>query len=57
MLLSDRKKDIYTLAQNQSICQSGCKIESYNLTTGKAKCNCDISTTSKEIRNKYTKYR
>ena len=44
MLLLDRKKDIYTVSQNQSLCQSGCEIQSYNSTTKKAKCDCSISS-------------
>ena len=44
ILLSDRKKDFYDLGQNQSICQSGCEIESYNSTSKKASCNCSINT-------------
>ena len=46
MLLSDRKSDIYSSTQNQSICQISCELESYNATSKKAKCNCDVSTTS-----------
>ena len=46
MLLSDRKTDIYSTTQNQSICQINCDLESYNSTSKKAKCNCDVSTTS-----------
>ena len=49
MLLSDRKQDIYSLTQNQSICQADCELESYNSTTKKAKCNCQIQTTTKTI--------
>ena len=44
MLLSDRKSDIYSATQNQSICQTDCQLESYNSTTKKAKCNCDVVT-------------
>ena len=46
MLLSDRKKDIYSNTQNTTLCQSDCELESYNATTKKAKCNCDVTTTS-----------
>ena len=46
MLLSDRKNDIYSATQNQSICQINCDLESYNSTSKKAKCNCDVATTS-----------
>ena len=49
MLISDRKKDIYTVAHNMSICQTGCEIESYNVTSKKAKCNCEISSSSSTI--------
>ena len=44
VLLSDRKKDIYQIGQNQSMCQTGCELQSYNSTTKKAKCNCDVNT-------------
>ena len=46
MLLSDRKKDIYSNTQNTSICQSDCELESYNSTSKKAKCNCEVKTSS-----------
>ena len=46
MLLSDRKKDIYSTTEDISLCQTGCELESYNSTTKKAKCNCEVSTTS-----------
>ena len=46
MLLSDRKSDIYSSTQNQSICQTECELESYNATSKKAKCICDVSATS-----------
>ena len=42
MLLSDRKTDIYTNILNQTFCQTGCELKSYNATTKKAKCNCNI---------------
>ena len=43
MLLYDRKKDIYEVGQNQSMCQVGCKFLAYNITSKKAKCNCTAS--------------
>ena len=46
ILLSDRKKDIFSQTLNISICQIGCELESYNSTSKKAKCNCEISTDS-----------
>ena len=42
MILSDRQNEIFSLMGNISICQKGCKFESYNDATRKAKCNCDI---------------
>ena len=42
MILSDRQNEIFSLIGNISICQVGCKFESYNDETKKAKCNCDI---------------
>ena len=49
MLLSDRKKDIYSLSEDVSMCQTGCILESYNSQTKKAKCNCNIEETSSSI--------
>ena len=43
MLLYDRKKDIYEVSQNQTMCQKGCIFQSYNLTNRKAKCDCSIN--------------
>ncbi len=42
ILLSDRQKDIYGISQNsnESYCQNGCEIKSYNSETKKAKCEC-----------------
>ena len=44
MTLQDRKNDIYSAKGNISMCQTGCELESYNKTTKKAKCNCNIQT-------------
>ena len=51
MLLEDRKKDIYYTSGKKVMCQNGCKFESYNKTTQKAKCNCNaqIQSTQKNI--------
>ena len=43
ILLSDRKNDLYRSSQNQTMCQTGCKIKSYNSTNKKAICNCSIN--------------
>ena len=43
ILLSDRKKDIYTEGQSQPICQKGCKLSSYDLNYHKARCDCSVS--------------
>ena len=48
MLLEDRKKEIFSKSGNISLCQDGCKFESYNKTTQKAKCNCDVQSESTE---------
>ena len=48
MLLEDRKKEIFTLSGNISMCQIGCDFESYNKTTKKAKCNCEVQINSTE---------
>ena len=42
ILLSDRKTDIFASTQNQTMCQTGCELESYNSTKKKAICNCNI---------------
>ena len=44
MTLEDRKKEIFSSAGNISLCQTGCEFESYNKTTKKANCNCDVQT-------------
>ena len=49
MLLYDRKKDIFDLGQNQTICQIGCIFEEFDIKTKKAKCNC--TTNGEEITN------
>ena len=46
MTLEDRKKEMYSLSANISICQEGCKFESYNKTTRKANCDCDVQSES-----------
>ena len=43
MLLSDRKNYIYSSTKNQTMCQTGCELESYNSITKKAKCSCAIN--------------
>ena len=48
MTLADRKTEIFSAAGNISMCQSGCIFESYNKTTKKAKCNCDVQTNTTE---------
>ena len=50
ILLSDRKKDIYTEGQSQPICQKGCKLSSYDLNYHKARCDCSVSS-EKEIKD------
>ena len=42
MILEDRKKEIYNSNGNISMCQNGCKFEFYNITSKKAKCNCEV---------------
>ena len=54
ILLYDRRMDIYQMTLNISLCQNGCKFESYNLETKKAKCNClpqteEINTNTSEL--------
>ncbi len=46
MTLEDRKKEIYSTSGNKTMCQSGCIFESFNLTTRKSKCNCDVQNLS-----------
>ena len=48
MTLLDRQNEIYTAVENISMCQTGCKFESYNKTTQKAKCNCEVQINSTE---------
>ena len=48
MTLADRKDEIYSVAGNITMCQTGCIFELYNKTTKKAKCNCDAQVNSTE---------
>ena len=48
MTLTDRKIEIYSVIENISICQERCEFESYNKTTKKAKCNCEIQKNDTE---------
>ena len=51
ILLSDRKKDIYSSTSNVTLCQTGCKLYSYNPNSKKASCNCDTSTAQTSLSN------
>ena len=51
MLLSDRKKEIYSSTSDVTLCQTGCTLESYNSDTKKASCNCDTSSTQTSLSN------
>ena len=48
MTLEDRKKEMFSTSGNITMCQIGCMFESYNKTTKKAKCNCDVQSESTE---------
>ena len=50
ILLSDRKKDIYTEGQSQIICQKGCKLSSYDSNNHKAQCDCSVREEIKEFK-------
>ena len=46
MIIEDRKKEIYYTSGNITTCQSGCNFESYNNSTKKAKCKCEVQIES-----------
>ena len=48
MTLEDRKKEMYSVSGNITMCQSGCIFESYDKKTKKAKCVCDVQCESTE---------
>ena len=48
MTLEDRKKEIFGQSGNVTMCQIGCEFKSYNKTTKKAKCDCDVQIQSTE---------
>ena len=58
MTLDDRKQEIYGLAGNISLCQSGCELEYYNSTNKKAKCECSpqIEETKPVLSSSNNKY-
>ena len=53
MTLLDRKNEVYKASENTAICQTGCKFESYNKTTKKSKCNCEVQIN--KLQNDITK--
>ena len=42
LTLADRKNIIFDTNGNVSMCQEGCTFQSYNITTKKSQCNCDV---------------
>ena len=44
MLIEDRKKNMYSTTGNINMCQSGCNFVSYNTTTKKSVCDCEVQT-------------
>ena len=48
MTLEDRKKQMFSASGNITVCQEKCSFELYNLTTKKAKCNCDVQEENTE---------
>ena len=42
IILNDRRNDIYSLANNISLCQKGCNFQYYNFKLNQAKCKCQI---------------
>jgi len=51
MLLSDRYNDIYVHINEMYICQTGCELVSYNTTTEKAECDCNIEAFAGALKN------
>ena len=49
MTLQNRKNEIYSENGNITMCQIGCEFESFNKTTKKAKCRCEIQKNDIEI--------
>ena len=50
MSMTDRKHAIENTGGSLNLCQVGCQVQSYNFTTEKVKCNCNI-TSAKTIKN------
>ena len=48
MTLEDRKKEIFSMSGNITMCQSGCEFEYYNITTRRAKCDCEAQSKETE---------
>ena len=51
MILTDRQNIIYSQAGNMTLCQSGCKFNSYNKTLKTVQCDCNIQSVSVESEN------
>ena len=47
--LNDRQKELFIPKGNISLCQNGCSFKYYNITTKKAKCNCEPQFNITEI--------
>ena len=50
LTLADRKNIIYDKTGNINLCQQGCTLKEYNITTKKSQCNCAVQT-NKTITN------
>ena len=46
MLIEERKKKIYSMNGNYTMCQTGCNFILYNTTTKKSMCDCEIRNES-----------
>lgn len=53
VILKDRRADFY---KNFSFCEEGCDYESFNYTTSRVKCNCEIKTEVNDIKEKTNNY-
>ena len=54
MILEDRKKEVFEIKGNISLCQKGCKIKDFNSTTQEIKCKCSPQINEIEALSTYS---
>ena len=54
MIFEDKKKEVFEIKGNISLCQKGCKIKYFNSTTQEIKCKCSPQINEIEALSTYS---